>query len=312
MRFEQSESLITQDRSLAQHNALPSQQDMRDFFDTRSSKPTEPAFLDFNAPIAGLADKVDEHRHYQKNDNDLAGWLKDLMRHEGMQIVETSIADGKKIAEKAVARCARVADSVNTAFTSNEKESKFKPFTDTGKTMDPSKPNSWTLPTKENYAGWMPGDPINVLTWHDESSRYIQEIMKQNFVIDSHGKRVSIFDLDDPLFKARFGNAVRHAIGIGDLVFHEGMTPKDALTGMGWHEPQSLVSGLIQSALARSSKPYEHNAKDSAIDVANNRYAVQEISKFHGFDSFARQMLTDGWNSAKKGTDDIGVPLGTK
>lgn len=180
----------------------------------------------------------------------------------------------------------------------------FKPFTDTGKNLQPGDPSSWTLPTKENYKGWMPGDPINPLTWATDSSLYIQEIMKQNFVTDADGKRVSIFELDKRYkqFKDQFGNAARHALGVGDLIFEKNMKPKDAETGMYLHEPTGWAGGALKSALAISLKPYQDEMKDSDADIRNNAYAVKQSSRFHGFESFARQMLTDSWKSATKGS----------
>jgi hypothetical protein len=79
----------------------------------------------------------------------------------------------------------------------NEPERGSESFVDTGKTMELNNPDSWTLPKPENYKGWMPGDPINPLTWDKDASLYVQEIMKQNFVVGPDGKRVSTFLLHD-------------------------------------------------------------------------------------------------------------------
>lgn len=45
--------------------------------------------------------------------------------------------------------------------------------------------------------------------------------------------------------------------------------------------------------------------------MANNSYAADQAASYKDFDSFARQMLCDSWNSAKKGSGKVGVPLGT-
>ena len=172
--------------------------------------------------------------------------------------------------------------------------------------------NSWRLPKPENYKGWMPGDPIDPLTWADDSSRYVQEIMKENFVVGEDGRRVSVFQVNDPSFRKRFGNAVRHAIGIGDLVLHEGYNPHVAEAGMFLHEPQSWITGAAESAAKFSTKPWQHNTEDSKVDIANNAFAAKEVVKYNDFDSFAREMLTAAWDAAKKGIGDAGVPLGTK
>jgi hypothetical protein len=180
-----------------------------------------------------------------------------------------------------------------------------KPFVDSGKNLNPTDPSSWTFPTRENYVGWMPGDPFNPLTWATDSSKYIQEIMKQNFVLDADGKRVSIFNLDDgryKQFKDQFGNAARHALGLGDLVFEKNMKPKDAETGMFLHEPTGWGNSLLKSAMARSWQPYEIEMRDSNADIKNNAYAASQTARFDNFESFARQMLTDSWKSATKGS----------
>jgi hypothetical protein len=182
-----------------------------------------------------------------------------------------------------------------------------KPFVDTGKLLDADNSSSWTIPTHENYKGWMPGDPINPLTWAEDSSKYIQEIMKQNFVINSDGKRVSLFDKSLPeSFRKQFGNAVRHALGMGDLMFNHGMKPQDAEAGMFTHEPPGWANSVLKSGLALSWKPFKEEMADSDIDIKNNTYAARHAQKFQDFDSFARQMLSDGLKAAKHGSGVIG------
>lgn len=187
----------------------------------------------------------------------------------------------------------------------HEPERGTKPFVDTGKILNPNDSSSWTLPKPENCKCWMPGDPINPATWHIDSSLYIQEIMRQNFVIDADGKRVSILDLDNKrydTFKKQFGNAARHALGMGDLIFDKGMKPEDAQTGMFLHEPTGWVGGLIKSAVAHSWKPYREEMRDSDADLKNNAYAAKQSALFHDFTAFARQMLSDCWKSATTGS----------
>ncbi len=151
----------------------------------------------------------------------------------------------------------------------------------------------------------MPGDPINPGTWAEDSSRYIQAIMKQNFVTNADGKRVSVFDLDNHRykhFKDQFGNAARHALGMGDLIFNNGMLPKDAQNGMYLHEPLGWVGGLSRTIWAMSSEPLQNEMRDSDADIKNNEYAAKHSRGFHCFESFARQMLSDAWKSARKGS----------
>ncbi len=319
MRFDQIQNLDKQSCSnehSVRENVRPSNQEIHNFFASKDSKEKEPEFLDFGTSVDLYGDDDESHlrwagsqtvktevgvAHFRRNDNDIAGQVKEWVWNDSAHMPEQIVSD-----------CKRLLDAIQQHLAADSLFTPSMPFADSGKTLQPTNPSSWTLPTKENFSGWMPGDPINPNTWAEDSSKYIQEIMKQNFVVDSNGKRVSVFNLEDNDFKARFGNAVRHALGIGDLVFYEGMKPADAFNGMWWHEPASWITGAVLSAVKLSSAPYEHNIKDSHIDIANNRFAVQQISKFHDFDSFARKMLSDGWNSAKKGTGPVGVPLGTK
>ena len=45
---------------------------------------------------------------------------------------------------------------------------------------------------------------------------------------------------------------------------------------------------------------------DSDIDIKNNAYAARHAEKFKDFDSFARQMLSDGLKAAQHGSGVIG------
>lgn len=181
---------------------------------------------------------------------------------------------------------------------------------DDGTNMVAGKPESWRLPTKGNYKGWIPGDWINPLNYDKDTSLYIQQIMKQNFVIGSDGKRTSIFDLTDIEFKYRFGNAARHAIGTGDLIFNHNIDPAATQTIEFYHEPQSWLSGAIEAVIEDTWKPYQDNLIDSGTDMLNNAYAAKKSSKFHKFEDFARQMLNDAWESAIKGSGVLGIPQG--
>jgi hypothetical protein len=184
----------------------PSNQEMQIHFQQKAGTTLEATFIDFGNPtdIYGKDDIVSQGMHL-----DITGETGASYMHRPTEFPEPPLRQAK-------------------------------PFVDTGKTIEPGNPSSWTFPTRENYLGWMPGDPINLLTWATDSSLYIQEIMKQNFVVNADGKHLSIFDLDDKRFsefKFQFGNAARHALGMGDLIFEKGMSPQDAETGMFLHEP---------------------------------------------------------------------------
>jgi hypothetical protein len=182
-----------------------------------------------------------------------------------------------------------------------------KPFIDTGKMLEADNPNSWTLPTPDNYKGWIPGDIPNPFTWATDSSLYIQEIMKQNFVTNAEGKRVSIFDLDKRYdhFKKQFGNAARHALGMGSLMFVHGASPEISESLMYSHEPLGWAGGAMRSAREGSMQAYRAEMKDSDADIKNNAYAARQSAHFHDFNSFAHQMLVDCWKSATNGSDVI-------
>ncbi|MBI2811707.1 MAG: hypothetical protein HYX67_12895 [Candidatus Melainabacteria bacterium] len=180
------------------------------------------------------------------------------------------------------------------------------------KNIEPGNPDSWTLPTRENYKGWMPGDSINPVTYDKDMSLYIQEIMKDNFVVGPDGRRLSVFDLDDKEFKFRFGNAARHALAMGDLIFNHHLTPDDAQVAMFSHEPWSWFSGALESFIRQNYDAFDKNILDSGTDIFNNGYATLKAPQYKTIESFSRKMLNDAWTSAINGSGILGIPQGLK
>jgi hypothetical protein len=126
--------------------------------------------------------------------------------------------------------------------------------------------------------------------------------MKQNFVFDSDGNRVSVFDLKDAEFKFRFGNAVRHAIGTGTLMHLYGLSPGNALAFMESHEYPAMLANTARPFLGASPQEIKKHSDDIDSDIHNNKFAAHRAFAYKNYRSFERQMLCDAWFSASIGS----------
>ncbi|MDR3615538.1 MAG: RHS repeat-associated core domain-containing protein [Candidatus Obscuribacterales bacterium] len=154
-------------------------------------------------------------------------------------------------------------------------------------------PVNFVLPTRGNYNGWIPGDPIS-LKYSDDVDAYIGAIKKRN-------KPFFYPALTTPQ-NYLFGNAARHLIGTSSLAmrYSDGFFVDD----------DSIYSFIDLHETFDIYKLYKPGAYlDSVEDRLNNRFA---LNHYRQFGSNRSSMVQYMLNSARKGAlynMGIGFPL---
>jgi len=163
----------------------------------------------------------------------------------------------------------------------------------------------WT-PQGSSYTGWRPGDPPTVTIGNNwqVSVNYTNNVAQYfNAWMGSPAIKPIFIDRNgnsDKAFNYAFGNAARHMLGAGNLVFM-GIPPEYAQTIMLTHE------------IAYTQPPFiDVSNVDTAIDIFNNKIGAElaaEVKARGGtFDEFAQMVIERAYVGAKNSVG-LGLPF---